>query len=457
MSVKRKLLMDETSHRRSRYTRIHLAPTPAVLHSHRARLLPTLDLSLESMVSLPSNFPAGGLPDADNTAAGATLASARGPRSFLAHRKRLQDAVCAKNGDDGDSFLSDARAARVAAELTRVRRWSTSSDLLAVETMHNLTSAPRMLVGGRTVFLNPTHKRIEQLESLRSDNGLLLNEHRPWHRPTTSAAVWPARADQTRNPPLPEGSSGRVSFPGVESKSWKQQDTSAAPLFRGDTSSPEAATPTAPLDAFPRHITRAKSLQLPFAAIQAISRMGGLPASSPLKPRPLTTLAATRLQRVSSTSSAGASSIIEDARPLRARSFSVADAISPHSVTSPPNSVTKQRDFQKSVTRQKSVRTFFPSSRFGDPSDWKRGASWAQLIEQSKSPSIHPEAVVRLQSEQSSDPRAKAAGGVAGTAVGEQSHEVHVGPPASHHRSSWPSGCSDGGDNAVFQPVKLTW
>ena len=295
----------------------------------------------ENMAVLKAHSPAGGVPDplADHTAAAVPVATP--PRSrFAQHRKRLQEAVYTNGGDIGYD------------EVMRVRRWSTSSDELAAETMHNLTSAPRMLIGGRTVFINPNAdvKRIQQRPSLRSDG---VGVHRHWHR----------------NAP----SSGRISA--------------------------EADVPSVPRDdCFPRHASTSKSLHLPFAAMQADTDMLSRSQSSSLK------------SRLSSTSSA-CSELAEDGdgfRRPRAQSL-VPDSSSP----------------QKSLARQKSVRTFTPSARFGDPADWKRGASWKQLIQ-------------RAQSSDGSD---------AG---------VHAGPPAGQSQSLR-SLSSDGGDGAVFRPVRPTW
>ena len=254
------------------------------------------------------------------------------------------------------------------AEIKRVRRWSTSSDLLAVETMHDLTSAPRMLVGGRTVFLNPDTnlKRIKQLPSLRV---------------------------QRR---------GRISA--------------------------EADMLVDPRDAFPRHISRVKSLQLYSAAIQAVSRMSSLSASSSLKSR-VSSTSSSESDLEPTTSSPPADDVFEttpDRRFPRARSFSVPNASS----------------LQMSLTRQKSVRTFAPSSRFGDPASWKRGASWAELIEQAEISKPKKAGV-------------QAAGGVVGPAT--QSQEVDVGPRAGHCLWRVAKRCSDEGPAEVFRPVRPTW
>ena len=270
-----------------------------------------------------------------NTAGGAP--PARAPLSRLSeHRRRLQDAVCTNKGEN------------VYAEEMRVRRWSISSNELATETMHDLTSAPRMLVGGRTVFLNPNTdaKRIHQKLPSPEREG---------------SANWRRLRTATRNSSLPERSSGRIST---------------------DADDPDML----------QHVSRSKSLQLSEAAVLAVTLMSSLSGSSSLK------------LRLSSASS-NDTELTEDAagwaRP-RAGSFSVLDATR-----------------QKSVTRQKGVRKFAPSTRFGDPAEWRGGASWKQLIQ-------------RAQSQEPSE----------------------AGVPGVRRRAS----CNDGGVTpSVFQPVRLSW
>ena len=50
-------------------------------------------------------------------------------------------------------------------EMVRVRRWSVCSSEISAETMHSLTSAPSVVVGGQPIFLNPNAdvKRIRPL------------------------------------------------------------------------------------------------------------------------------------------------------------------------------------------------------------------------------------------------------------------------------------------------------
>ncbi|KAJ1496460.1 hypothetical protein T484DRAFT_1923538 [Baffinella frigidus] len=58
-------------------------------------------------------------------------------------------------------------------EWVRVRKWSTSSEELAAQTMHDLTSARNIVVGGRTMFLAPNPdadaKRIQLLRTPSSE------------------------------------------------------------------------------------------------------------------------------------------------------------------------------------------------------------------------------------------------------------------------------------------------
>ncbi|KAJ1469146.1 hypothetical protein T484DRAFT_1982858 [Baffinella frigidus] len=186
---------------------------------------------------------------------------------------------------------STAISTRNTDERVRVRRWSMiSSDMHASETMKDLTSAPRMLVGGSFVFLDPNAdvKKIKQLPSIRNDHG-------------------------TRKP-------------------------------RQRTVSPEAHIPAVPRDTLPRDsVSRTKSL--PFTVVQAAARFSS--GTSLLKSRRASTASA-------------CSDVAEDfsVRRARVRSFSFSDA-------PPPTR----------VAGQKSVRVFAPSSRFGDPADWKKGSS----------------------------------------------------------------------------------
>jgi hypothetical protein len=176
-------------------------------------------------------------------------------------------------------------------ERVRVRRWSMiSSDEHASETMKDLTSAPRMLVGGSFVYLDPNAdvKKIKQLPSIRKDIG------------TT--------------------------------KLWQR------------TLSLEAHIPAVPRDTLPRDsVSRTKSL--PFTVVQAAARLSS--GSSLLKSR-----------RASTASTCSDAAEDFSVRRARVRSFSFSDA-------PPPTR----------VAGQKSVRVFAPSSRFGDPADWKKGSS----------------------------------------------------------------------------------
>ena len=290
----------------------------------------------------------------DNTAGGAPLA--RGPRSRLSqHRSLLQNAVYSNKGETGY------------AESMRVRRWSTSSDVLATETMHNLTSAPRMLVGGRTVFLNPNTdvKRIPQkLPSSERAGGA------NWGRLRTATRNSFKELLPARKPSLPESSSGRIT-PEADDSDMLQQ------------------------------VSRSKSLELSVAVILAETRISSLSSSSSLR------------SRVSSASSNDTELTSDGAGWARPRggSFSVLDA-------------SRQK---RMLPRQKSVRTSTPSSRFGDPADWKGGASWKQLIQRAQS-----------QTGQTSSGSHKAA------------EPSDAGVQGLRRRASE----NDGG---AFQPVRLTW
>ena len=100
------------------------------------------------------------------------MARTRTVRDFLA-----QDASQSQPGSPS-SPLAQSPLARVAQrwqraklfeassgleEWARVRRWSTSSEVLAAETMQELTCARNILIGGRPVFLDPNAdvKRIQ--------------------------------------------------------------------------------------------------------------------------------------------------------------------------------------------------------------------------------------------------------------------------------------------------------
>ncbi|KAJ1477218.1 hypothetical protein T484DRAFT_3641700 [Baffinella frigidus] len=64
--------------------------------------------------------------------------------------------------------ISAESRAEDAAEVRRVRRWSKHSNPLAAKTMHDLTSAPSILIAGSPFFMNPNTgcKRIQLLASL---------------------------------------------------------------------------------------------------------------------------------------------------------------------------------------------------------------------------------------------------------------------------------------------------
>ncbi|KAJ1472472.1 hypothetical protein T484DRAFT_1975256, partial [Baffinella frigidus] len=158
-------------------------------------------------------------------------------------------------------------------EHVRVRRWSMiSSDEHASETMKDLTSAPKMLVGGNFVFLDPTAdvKKIKQLPSIRKDIG------------TT--------------------------------KLWQR------------TLSLEAHIPAVPRDTLPREtVPRTKSL--PVAAIQAAARLSS--GSPSLQARRASMPPACSLSGIDTTEDAFGRDLAEDAfsvRRARARSLSDSDA-----------------------------------------------------------------------------------------------------------------------------------
>ena len=304
------------------------------------------------MAVMPSH-PAWGLraslADVKDAAGGAPLA--RGPLLRLSlHRRRLQDAVCTNTREAGY------------AEVMRVRHWSTSSDELATETMHDLTSAPRMLVGGHTVFLNPNTdvKRIHQkLPSPEREGG----------------ANWQRLRTATRKPSLPEPSSSKSLQLSVEAilLPWDQSRRSSQ---------------------------------------RVVTRVSSLPGSSSLR---------SRVSRASSNDSSASANSVSSA------SFS---STSSNELTEDAAGWARPRagSWQKRVPRQKAARTFTPSSRFGDPADWKGGASWTQLIQRAQS-----------QTGQTSSGSHKAA---------------EPGVQGLRRRASENDG---GASPSVFQPVRLTW
>ncbi|KAJ1475569.1 hypothetical protein T484DRAFT_1967838 [Baffinella frigidus] len=163
----------------------------------------------------------------------------------------------------------------------------------------------------------------------------------------------------------------------------------------------EAPTPAVPRDTFPQQKTVSRTKSMPFMAIQAAVRFSR--GSSKLKSR-----VSTSAEPTCSDTSENSFSI----RRARARSFSLED--------DQPLRVDR-------VVAQKSVRVFAPSSRFGVPSDWKKGASlsWAQLN----------------QRRTSSEP-----------GVSRPEGESRPLRPATGLRRA---SCSDA--SGVFQPVRPSW
>ncbi|KAJ1469163.1 hypothetical protein T484DRAFT_1852632 [Baffinella frigidus] len=125
--------------------------------------------------------------------------------------------------------------------------------------------------------------------------------------------------------------------PGMQKPLWQR------PITRSGRISPDADIPAVPRDPFPEPISHSKSLRVASTAIQAFTRLSGASSSR---------VSAWRSTSSCQSTSSACSDLSEAGtfRP-RARRASVSD-----------------------VTRQKSVRTFAPSSRFGDPADWKKGA-----------------------------------------------------------------------------------
>ncbi|KAJ1477224.1 hypothetical protein T484DRAFT_1963803 [Baffinella frigidus] len=83
-------------------------------------------------------------------------------------------------------------------EVIRVRRWSISSDEMAAETMHDLTSAPSILMAGCPFFMNPNDefKRIHQLPLLCpavSDGSSRIPRRLQGKAPAVSCYAFPRR------------------------------------------------------------------------------------------------------------------------------------------------------------------------------------------------------------------------------------------------------------------------
>ena len=88
-----------------------------------------------------------------------------------------------RDAEHRDAERRDAELKVSFEETVRVRRWSVCSVEISAETMHSLTSAPSVVVGGQPIFLNPNAdvKRIRPLlqSTAPPDNYMRIQEPSP--------------------------------------------------------------------------------------------------------------------------------------------------------------------------------------------------------------------------------------------------------------------------------------